>query len=94
MSRQNAKSVEQCFTMTEIFRRRSGKVFNQELQKVGEILTDFVSACLSDTTDGSDQLLVSALHIVRIGAIDLQPHIFNRVLRPKLKLILRDQHQR
>ena len=80
--------------VAEVFRRRARQVVEEQLKVARQVLTDFVLASLANIADCSDQLLVRALHVVIVGAINLQTHILHSVVRPELKLMLGDEEQR
>lgn len=94
MGRQQAKSVQQGFSMTEVFRRGPRKVLNEELQEVSKVLRNLVLSGLTDATDSPDQLLVGSLDVVGVGAINLKAHKLNGVFCPELELVLGDQTER
>ena len=79
MGRQQAESVQQGFSVTEIFRRWSRKVLNEELQEVSKVLGNLVLSGLADATNSPDELLVGSLDVVRVGAINLKAHELNGV---------------
>lgn len=94
VGRQQAESVQQGFSVTEIFRRWSRKVLNEELQEVSKVLGNLVLSGLADATDSPDELLVGSLDVVRVGAINLKAHELNGVFWPELELVLWDQTER
>lgn len=94
VGRQQTESVQQGFSVTEIFRRWSRKVLDEELQEVSKVVGNLVLSGLTDATDSSDELLVGSLDVVRVGAINLKAHELNRVFCPELELVLGNQTER
>lgn len=85
--------MHQGLFVTEVVGLLRLKVIDKQLQIVGEVVRDLVLARLPNLANGPDHLLVSALDVPRIGVVDLEADVLDRVLRPQLEFVLRDQHQ-
>jgi hypothetical protein len=93
VGRQQAERMHQRFFRTEIVTCRLLHRFNYYVQVLRQMWTDLLLACLSDAADCFNHVLVLALHVPRVGVVNLQTHVFDRVLSECLHLILGDQQE-
>ena len=73
--------MHQSLFVSEVF-MLSLHAFDDDGQVLLEIVRDFIFPRLFDVANRSDQILVSSLHIPRVGEINLHANILNGVLAP------------
>ena len=91
---EESKGVEEGLSVAEVFTWGSLQVLDEQLEVVGQVVTDLVLPRLADIADGLDQVLINSFHVPRVRIVDLKADILHWVLRPQLELVLADEQKR
>lgn len=62
-----------------------------DVQVVWQVRADFLLSCLPDVANGLNHFLISPLYVPRVGVVNLEAHVLDRVTLPGAHLILADE---